>query len=70
MVGGFCVGFSIRNSVERMLGLNTVDLTMILDSSSLFGLLVSQTHTTKQRLQIDLEMLRESYENREISNIV
>ena len=70
MVDGFDVGFSIRDSVQRMLGSNIVDLTMISDSRSLFGLLVSLAHTTQLRFQIDLEMLRETYKNREISNAV
>lgn len=42
----------------------------VTDSFSLYGLVVSMYQTTEHRLQIDLVMLREALENREISSVI
>ena len=69
MVEGFDVGFSIRETVQRMSGKKNVDLVLVSDSKSLYGLVVSLSQTTERRLQIDLEMLREAYENRDLTSV-
>lgn len=70
MIDGYDVGFSIKEAVVRMTGLKNVELTLQTDSKSLYDLVISLAQTTERRLQIDLEILREGYERREISNIV
>lgn len=70
MVDGFDLGFSIKESLERISGKKNVDLTLMTDSLSLYGLTISLAQTTERRLQIDLEVLREAFERREIQNII
>lgn len=53
-----------------MTGTKNLDLVLITDSKSLYGLVISLAQTTERRLQIDLEILREAYERRDISNVV
>lgn len=55
--------------INKVLG-KTVPLTMYADSKSLFDGIVERNATTKKRLLIDLRVLRESYEMRELTNIV
>eukprot|EP00171_Calliarthron_tuberculosum_P023256 IDg23256t1 len=47
-----------------------VDLTIATDSRSLFCLAITLGQTTERRLQIDLAMIREAYERREIAHLV
>ena len=68
MMEGFDVGFVIRDSVQRMFKRN-VKLSVYTDSDSLYGLCISLPHTTERRLMIDLALLREAYERRDISNL-
>ena len=70
MVDGFDVGFSIRETLVRITDRKTIPLHLVSDSLSLYGLVVSLTQTTKRRLQIDLMMLREAFENREITSVI
>ena len=70
MVDGFDVGFSIEKTLVRITDRKTIPLHLVSDSLSLYGLVVSLTQTTKRRLQIDLMMLREAFENREITSVI
>ncbi len=70
MIEGFDVGFSIREYLQRMVGSKSVPLTLLTDSKSLYGLVVTLAQNRERRLQIDLELLREAYERREISSVV
>ena len=49
---------------------NMYPLRLYTDSRSLYHLAVSLTRTRERRLQIDLQVLRQAYENREITDIV
>lgn len=69
LVDGFDVGYSIAHSLQEIYG-RQIDLTLYTDSQSLYGLCISLAHTTERRLQIDLSMIREAYERRDITNIV
>ena len=70
MVEGYDVGFSIRESLERMTQRKDIPLHLVSDSFSLYGLVVSLARTTERRLQIDLMMLREAFESREITSVM
>jgi len=68
-IAGFDIVFTIRHSLERMFP-RKIDLTIYTDSHSLYGLCISLAQTTERRLQIDLALIREAYERREITNII
>ncbi len=68
-IDGFRIGFTIRHSLERMLSLK-FGLTIYTDSHSLYGLCISLTQTTERRLQIDLALIGEAYERREMTDIL
>ena len=70
MIDGFDAGFSIRKTLENITGQENMALSLFTDSKSLYGLVVTLAQTTEKRLQIDLEMLREGYEKREITNVI
>lgn len=68
-VESFDVGFSIAHIRQEMLN-RKVDFTLYTNSHCLYGLCVSLAHTTERRLQVDLSLARETYERRELPNIV
>lgn len=70
LINGFDVGFSIKESLQRMTGVKKIDLTLMTDSRSLYGLAISLAQTTERRLQIDLEIIRQAYERRELNNVI
>eukprot|EP00171_Calliarthron_tuberculosum_P022597 IDg22597t1 len=65
---GFDHSFVIRKATEEFLG-RVVPLRMYTDSLSLFDSLTTLNTTSEKRLLIDLSMLRESYEKREIADV-
>ena len=68
MVDGFDLSYVIRHSLEKILK-RQVALSVYTDSHSLYGLCISLSQTTERRLLIDLALLREAYEKREITNL-
>jgi len=68
MVYGFDQSFVILRAIEQFLG-REIKLQIFTDSLSLFDSLTNLNTTTEKRLLIDLSMLRESYEKREIADV-
>lgn len=69
MVGGYDIGFTLRNTLRTITG-RDIDLVLATDSKSGYGLVVTLAQTTERRLQIDLDILREAYEKRDLTSIV
>lgn len=69
-VDGYDLGYSLKNSIQTITGTNNVPLVMYNDSKCLYGLCVSLAGTTEKRLHIDLALIREAYEKRDISSII
>ncbi len=70
LVDGFDLGFTIRGSIQSLTGRSSVNLTLATDSRSLFCLAVTLGQTTERRLLIDLSIIREACEKREITEVV
>jgi len=70
MVDGYDVGFSIRHALETCTGISKINLSIYTDSQTLYGLCISLRNTTERRLQIDLALIREAYERRELTEII
>jgi len=68
MVYGFDNASVMRNTLEDFLG-RKVKLSIYTDSKCLFDALISLNTTTEKRLLIDLSMLRQCYERREITEV-
>lgn len=69
MVYGFDNCSVIHHSLQEFLG-RKIDFKMYTDSKSLFDSLVSLNPTTEKRLLIDLTLLRQCYEKREITEVL
>ena len=69
MIEGFDVGFICRDVAVRLLGTH-LPLVMCTDSRSCYHLAISLTRTRERRLQIDLHVIREAYEKRNIMSIL
>lgn len=67
-IEGFDSGFSICHSLQSIFD-KTSELNIYLDSQSLCGLCISLARTAERRLQIDLSILFEAYERRDIDDI-
>lgn len=68
MMYGFDQSFVIHKAVEEFFE-KRVPLRIFTDSLSLFESLTSLNTTSEKRLLIDLSILRESYERREIADV-
>lgn len=68
MVHGFEQSYVIKRALEIFLDRGIL-LRIYTDSQSLFDCLTTLNTTTEKRLQIDLAILRESYEKREIADV-
>ena len=64
----FDFAYCAKKDLETMLGCH-IPLQMYTDSKSLFDILTKCSNTTERRLMIDLQSVRNAYENHEISNI-
>lgn len=69
MVYGFDNCSVIHHALQEFLG-RTVEFKIYTDSKSLFDSLVTLNSTTEKRLLIDLTMLRECYEKRDITEVL
>lgn len=69
MIEGFDIGFTLCETYEAVMG-TSIPLSIYTDSRSLYHLTVSLTRTKEKRMQIDLQVLRQAYERREITNVV
>ena len=69
LVDSFNIRFLVSHTLSRILARN-VELSIYTDSLTLCGLCVSLSQNTERRLQIDLAIVREAYELRDINNII
>jgi hypothetical protein len=72
MVGGVNISFAISSTLTiiiKQLGLFTIPIIVCTDSYSLYECLVKFGITKEKRLIIDIIVIRESYENRELFEI-
>ena len=70
MAHGFDTGAAIKTTVEKILGLKKLPLTVYTDSKSLYKCLVKLGTTQEKRLMVDIMYLRQAYECRQITEIV
>lgn len=68
MVHGFDISSTLRLTLNELYG-KIVPLKIFTDSKSLYDSMVRINSTTEKRLLIDLIMLRQSYERREITDV-
>lgn len=68
MVYGFDQSFFILRAIQKILN-RCIKLQIYTDSLSLFDSLTNLNTTTEKRLFIDLSMLHEGYESREIADV-
>lgn len=66
---GFDVAATIRSSLNQILSSN-VSLIICVDSKSLYDCLVMLGTTHEKRLMVDILAIRQSYERREIADIL
>jgi hypothetical protein len=59
----------IKSTIQQILN-RLVNLTIYIDSKSLYDCLVRLGSTHEKRLMVDIMYLRQSYERREISQVV
>jgi hypothetical protein len=69
MAHGFDTAAAIKTTIERILQLEQLPITLCTDSKSLYDCLVKLGTTQEKRLMVDLMCLRQSYERREITEI-
>ena len=65
---GFGAAFLIRHDIQTMLGQH-IPIIMLTDSNQLFTTLTRAKLTTERRLMIDIEAVREEYNERTIANV-
>ena len=70
MVNGFDIGGAIKETIEKIMRIDNLPLILCTDSKSLFECLVKLGTTQEKHLMIDILSLRQSYERREISEVV
>ncbi len=70
LVDGFDMAAAVKDAVQRSTGRPNIPLVLYTDSQSLYGLCISLSQTAERRLQIDLAIIRQAYEAREITTIV
>lgn len=68
-VEGYHVGFTFAHTLGELHG-RKVHQTIYTDSQSLYRLCISAAHTTERRLQIDLALIREANEGKDITEII
>jgi hypothetical protein len=72
MIGGIDMSFTINFTLTiiiKQLGFFTIPIIVYTDSYSLYECFVKFGTTKKKRLIIDIMVIRESYENRELFEI-
>ena len=67
---GFDVGAAIKATLEKIMKVESLPLTLCTDSRSLYECLMKLGTTYEKRLMIDIMCLRQSYKRCEISEVV
>jgi hypothetical protein len=67
---GFDVGAAIKGAIENIMKIKNLLLVLCTDSKSLYECLVKLSTTQEKRLMIDIMCLRQSYERREIAEVL
>jgi hypothetical protein len=70
MANGFDIGAAIKKMVENIVKMDNLPLLLCTDSKSLYECLVKLRTTHEKRLMVDIMCLRQSYERREITEVV
>ena len=70
MAHGFDTGASIKHTIELILQIDNLPLTLCTDSKSLYEYLVKLGTTQEKRLMIDILCLRQAYKRHLITEIV
>jgi hypothetical protein len=70
MVNGFDIGAAIKKTIENITKTDHLPLLLCTDSKSLYECLVKLGTTHEKRLMVDIMCLRQSYERREITEII
>ena len=68
LLDGFDAGYVVRKIVSQLLG-REVELHIFTDSRSAFHVATTLVRTREKRLMLDVHLLREAYEKREITQI-
>ena len=69
MAYGFDTGAAIKATIEKILQLERLPITLCTDLKSLYDYLVKLRTTQEKRLMVDLMCLRQLYKRREIAEI-
>jgi hypothetical protein len=70
MVNGFDIGAAIKKTIENITKIDNLPLLLCTDSKSLYECLVKLGTTHEKRLMVDIMCLRQSYERREITEVI
>jgi hypothetical protein len=70
MAHGFDIGAAIKTTVRNILQLTDLPVVLCTDSKSLYKCLVKLGTAHEKRLMIDIMCLRQSYERRQIAEII
>ena len=70
MAHGFDIGAAIKMTIEKILEMDYLPITLCTDSYSLYKYLVKLGTMQKKRLMIDIMCLRQSYKRCEITEIL
>jgi len=68
LTDGFDAAYVLRHDLQRMINVK-VPILAFTDSEILFDIITRNKMTTEKRLMIDIKAIRESYNERELSNI-
>ena len=70
MVNGFDIGAAIKKTIENITKIDNLPLLLYTDSKSLYECLVKLGTTHEKRLMVDIMCIRQSYERREITEVI
>ena len=70
MAHGFDVGAAIKGTMENIMEIENLPLVLCTDSKSLYECLVKLGTTQEKRLMIDIMCLRQSFERRQIAEVI
>jgi hypothetical protein len=70
MVNGFDIGAAIKKTIENITKIDNLPLLLCTDSKCLYECLVKLGTTHEKRLMVDIMCLRQSYERREINEVI